>query len=51
VYTEFETPKRKRPLGISRRRWEDDIKIDLKLNEGRLMGLYGSEVGTSGWLL
>jgi hypothetical protein len=23
-------PKRKRPLGIPRRRWEDNIKIDLQ---------------------
>ena len=28
-YTEFETPKGKRPLGIPRRRWEDNIKVDL----------------------
>jgi hypothetical protein len=30
MHTEFETPKGKRPLGISKRRWEDNIKIDLK---------------------
>jgi hypothetical protein len=24
-----ETPERKRPLGRPRRRWEDDVKIDL----------------------
>jgi len=23
-------PERKRPLGISRRRWEDNIKLDLQ---------------------
>jgi hypothetical protein len=30
MYTEFETPKGKRPHGIPRRRWEDNIKIDIK---------------------
>ena len=29
MYTEFDTPKGKRPLGIPRRRWEDNIKMDL----------------------
>jgi hypothetical protein len=27
-------PEGKRPLGISRRRWEDNIKMDLQKDEG-----------------
>ena len=30
MYTQFETRKGKRPLGMSRRRSEDNIKMDLK---------------------
>jgi hypothetical protein len=31
-YTAVGKPEGKRPLGIPRRRWEDDIKIDIKEN-------------------
>ena len=34
-------PEGKRPLGRPRRRWEDNIKMDLQEVEGELWGLDG----------
>jgi len=34
-------PEGKRPLGRPKRRWEDNIKMDLQEVEGRLWGLDG----------
>jgi hypothetical protein len=38
-------PEGKRPLGWPRRRWEDNIKRDLKRNR---MGWYGLDLSDSG---
>jgi hypothetical protein len=42
-------PEGKRPLGILRRRWMDNIKMDLRGMEW--IGLFRLEIGTSGELL
>jgi hypothetical protein len=45
-------PEGKRPLGRPRRRWEDDIKMDLR--EIGIVGRTGFgwlRIGFSGWLL
>jgi hypothetical protein len=45
-------PKGKRPLGRPRRRWEDNIKMDLrKIGFGMWIGFIGLRIGTSGGLL
>jgi hypothetical protein len=45
-------PERKRPLGKSRRRWLDDIKIDLReIGEMIWTRLIRLWIGTSGGLL
>jgi hypothetical protein len=45
-------PEGKRPLGIPRRRWEDDIKMDLRETRWNGMtGLIWLRIGTSGGLL
>ena len=42
-------PKRKKPLGRSRRRWEDNIKMDLKkVGRGVWTGLSWLRIGTGG---
>jgi hypothetical protein len=44
-------PERKRPLGRSRRRWEDNIKIDFeKVGRGAWTGLSLLRIGTGGGL-
>jgi hypothetical protein len=42
-------PKEKRPLGRPRRRWVDNIKMDLR--EIGCIGLIWLRIGTSGGLL
>jgi hypothetical protein len=46
-------PEGKRPLGRPRRRWEDNIKMDLRGREDRVLwtGLIWFGIGTSGRLL
>jgi hypothetical protein len=45
-------PERKRPLGRPRRRWVDNVKMDLgEIGWGILTGLVWLRVGTSGGLL
>jgi hypothetical protein len=42
-------PKGKRPLGISRPRWKDDIKMDLRTwDVGAWTGLVWLRIGTGG---
>jgi hypothetical protein len=42
----------KRPLGRPRRRWENNIRMDLREIEwGGMTGLIWLRIGTSGWLL
>ena len=41
MYTEFDTPKGKRPLGIPRRRWEDNIKNFLNKIRAQSVGSLG----------
>ena len=42
-------PKRKRPLGTPRSRWEDNIKIELQeMGWGTLNGLIWLRIGTGG---
>jgi hypothetical protein len=42
----------KRPPGRSRRRWLDNIKMDLREIDGVIwIGLIWFRIGTSGWLL
>jgi hypothetical protein len=38
-------PGEKRPLGRPRRRWEDNIKVDLKADRDRRCGLDSSDSG------
>ena len=42
-------PDGKKPLGKSRHRWEDDMKVDLQ--EGGLGGIIWLRIGKSGRLL
>jgi hypothetical protein len=45
-------PEGIRPLGRPRRRWEDNIKMDLwELGEGAWTELIWLRTGTCGWLL
>jgi hypothetical protein len=45
-------PEGRRPLGRPRRRWEDNIKMDLKdLEWGAWTGLIWLRIGTGGGLL
>jgi hypothetical protein len=45
-------PEGKRPLGRHRRRWEDNIKIDLQeVGWGAWNGLIWLRIGTGGGLL
>jgi hypothetical protein len=45
-------PGGRRPLGRPRRRWEDNIKIDLREIEfGVWIGFIGLRIGTGGGLL
>jgi len=45
-------PVGKRPLGIPRRRWEDNIKMDLQeVGWGAWTGLMWLRIGTGGLLL
>jgi hypothetical protein len=45
-------PEGRRPLGRPRRRWEDDIKMDLQEVGWRAWtGLVWLRIGTGGWLL
>jgi hypothetical protein len=44
-------PKGKRPLGRPRRRWVDDIKVDLRWDAVVWIRLIWLRVGTSGGLL
>jgi hypothetical protein len=44
-------PEGKRPLGRSRRRWVDNIKIDLRQDEMVWTGSIWFRIGTSGGLL
>jgi hypothetical protein len=46
-------PEGKRPLGRPRRRWVDNIKMDLREIgwDGEWIGLIWLRIGTSGWLL
>jgi hypothetical protein len=42
-------PEGKRPLGKSRRRWEDNIKMDLlEVGWGACIGLIWLRIGTGG---
>jgi hypothetical protein len=45
-------PEGKRPLGRPRRKWVDNIKMDLREREGGMVwiGLIGLRIGTSGGL-
>jgi hypothetical protein len=48
----MEKPEEKRPLGRPRRRWEDDIKMDIQeLGCGAWTGLIWLSMGTGGRLL
>jgi hypothetical protein len=44
-------PEGKRPLGILRRSWEDDIQTDLREDGVILTALIWLRIGTSGGLL
>jgi len=44
-------PEEKIPLGRSKRRWDDNIKMDLKWNVGVWAGLHLFRVGSSCGLL
>jgi hypothetical protein len=45
-------PEGRRPLGRPRRRWEDNIKMDLrKIAFGDVVGLIWLRIGTGGGLL
>jgi hypothetical protein len=45
-------PEGRRPLGRSRRRWEDNIKMDLQdVGWGAWTGLIWLRIGTGGGLL
>jgi hypothetical protein len=45
-------PERRRPLGRPRRRWEDNIKMDLRERGlGMWIGLIWLRIGTGGGLL
>jgi hypothetical protein len=45
-------PEGERSLGRQRRRWEDNIKMDLReVVWGSMDGLVCRRMGTSGWLL
>jgi hypothetical protein len=45
-------PEGRRPLGRPRRRWEDNIKIDLmEIGFGEWFGFIGLRIGTGGGLL
>jgi hypothetical protein len=44
-------PEVKRPLGGPRRRWVDNIKMDLRYDEVVWTGLIWLRIGTGGWLL
>jgi hypothetical protein len=45
-------PEGRRPLGRPRRRWEDNIKMDLeRLDVGAQTGLIWLRIGTGGGLL
>jgi hypothetical protein len=44
-------PEGKRPLGIPRRRWADNIKMDVRQDEMVWTGLISFRIGTSGGLL
>jgi hypothetical protein len=45
-------PEGRRPLGRPRRRWEDNIKMDLQeVGWGALTGLIWLRIGTGGGLL
>jgi hypothetical protein len=44
-------PEEERPLGRPRRRWVDNIKIDLREDGMVLIGLIWLGIGTSGGLL
>jgi hypothetical protein len=46
-----EKPERKMPLGTSRRRWKDNIKMDLKSVGRAWTGLIWLGIGTGGGLL
>jgi hypothetical protein len=45
-------PEGRRPLGRLRRRWEDNIKMDLReIGFGDVDGFIGLKIGTGGGLL
>jgi hypothetical protein len=44
-------PEGKRPLGRPRRRWVDNIKMDLRQDGMEWIGLIWLRIGTSGGLL
>jgi hypothetical protein len=45
-------PEGRRPLGRPRRRWEDNIKMDLReIGFGLWIGFTGLRIGTGGGLL
>jgi hypothetical protein len=44
-------PEGRRPLGRPRRRWEDNIKMDLREGLGMWIGFIGLRIGTGGGLL
>jgi hypothetical protein len=45
-------PEGRRPLGRPRRRWEDNIEMDLQeVGWGAWSGLIWLRIGTGGWLL
>jgi hypothetical protein len=45
-------PEGRRPLGRPRRRWEDNIKMDLReIGFGYVVGFIGLRIGTGGGLL
>jgi len=45
-------PEGKRPLGRPRRRWEDNIRMDLRIYGGKVCtGFIWLSIGTSGELL
>jgi hypothetical protein len=44
-------PEGKRPLGRFRRRWEDNIRLDLREIGWKVLDWILAQIGTSGWLL
>jgi hypothetical protein len=46
-----ERPEGRRPLGRPRRRWKDNIKIDLEEGDGVWTGLNWLKIDTGGGLL